>query len=80
MSSDSVCQVARRWMDVGSFNTRIFIVFMIFRASVWNILNISLYCERGNLLHVCVSALMWSSSGNCYTKKISHTKKNNAQM
>jgi hypothetical protein len=29
MSSESVCQVARSWVDVGSFNTGLFIIFMI---------------------------------------------------
>jgi hypothetical protein len=39
MSSDSLCQVARSWVDVGSFNTRIFIIYIIFTASVRNILD-----------------------------------------
>jgi hypothetical protein len=41
MSSESVCQVARSWVQVGSFHTRLLIVarFMIFTASVWNILD-----------------------------------------
>jgi hypothetical protein len=30
MSSESVCQVARSWVDVGSFHKRLFIIFMIF--------------------------------------------------
>jgi hypothetical protein len=32
MSSESVCQVARRWVDVGSFHTRLAVRFMIFTA------------------------------------------------
>jgi hypothetical protein len=39
MSSESVCQVARRWVDVGSFHTRLEVRFMIFTASVRNILD-----------------------------------------
>jgi hypothetical protein len=38
MSSESVCQVARSWVDVGSFQMRLVVRFMIFAASVRNIL------------------------------------------
>jgi hypothetical protein len=31
MSSESVCQVARSWVDVGSFHTRLVVRFMIFK-------------------------------------------------
>jgi hypothetical protein len=48
MSSESVCQVARSWVDVGSFHTRLFIIFMICTASVRNILDISSYVLFGN--------------------------------
>jgi hypothetical protein len=37
MSSESLCQVARSWMEVGSFHTRLVVRFMIFTASVRNI-------------------------------------------
>jgi hypothetical protein len=30
MSSESVCKVARSWVDVENFHTRLFIIFMIF--------------------------------------------------
>jgi hypothetical protein len=40
MSSESVCQVARSWVEVGSFHTRLVVRFMIFTASVRNILGI----------------------------------------
>jgi hypothetical protein len=40
MSSETVCKVARRWVDVGGFHTRVVVKFMIFAASVWNILDI----------------------------------------
>jgi hypothetical protein len=40
MSSESVCQVARSWVDVGSFHTRLVVRFMNFTASVRNILDI----------------------------------------
>jgi hypothetical protein len=39
MSSESVCQVARSWVDVGSFHTRLVVRFVIFTASVRNILD-----------------------------------------
>jgi hypothetical protein len=39
-SSKSVCQVARIWVDVGSFQNPLFIIFMIFIASVLFILDI----------------------------------------
>jgi hypothetical protein len=38
MSSESVYQVARSWVDVGSFYTR-FVSFKIFTASVRNVLD-----------------------------------------
>jgi hypothetical protein len=28
--SESVCQVSRNWVDVGSFHKRLFFIFMIF--------------------------------------------------
>jgi hypothetical protein len=43
MSSESVCQVARSWVDVGSFHTRLVVRFMIFTASVQNILDTASY-------------------------------------
>jgi hypothetical protein len=39
MSSESVCQVTRSWVDVGSFHMRLVVRFMIFTASVRNILD-----------------------------------------
>jgi hypothetical protein len=39
MSSESVCQVARSWVDVGSFRTRLVVRFMVFIASVRNVLD-----------------------------------------
>jgi hypothetical protein len=40
MSSESVCQVARSWVDVGSFHTRLMVSFMmILTVSVRNILD-----------------------------------------
>jgi hypothetical protein len=43
MSSESVCHVARSWVDVGSFHTRLLVRFMIFTASVRNILGTLVY-------------------------------------
>jgi hypothetical protein len=39
MSSKSVCQAARSWVDVGSFHPRFVVRLMIFTASVRNILD-----------------------------------------
>jgi hypothetical protein len=39
MSSESVCQVSRSWVDVGSFHKHLVVRFMIFTASVRNILD-----------------------------------------
>jgi hypothetical protein len=43
MSSESVWHVARSWVHVGSFFTRSVVRFMIFAASVWNILDAPSY-------------------------------------
>jgi hypothetical protein len=55
MYSESVCQVARSWVEVGSFHTRLVVGFMISAASVRNILNshmyrVYLYKEEGSVL------------------------------
>jgi hypothetical protein len=47
MSSESVCQIARSWVDVGSFHTRLVARFMIFTASVRNILDTRSYTLHG---------------------------------
>jgi hypothetical protein len=39
MSSKSVCQVLRSWVDVGSFHKRLVVRLMIFTVSVRNILD-----------------------------------------
>jgi hypothetical protein len=38
-----VCQVARSWVDVGSSHTRFVVRFMVFKASVRNILDYASY-------------------------------------
>jgi hypothetical protein len=43
MYSELVCQVARSWVEVGSFHTRLVVRFMIFTASVRNIVDIPSY-------------------------------------
>jgi hypothetical protein len=45
MSSESVCQVARSWVDVGSSHTHLVVRFMIFTASVRSILDAPSYNE-----------------------------------
>jgi hypothetical protein len=49
MSSESVCQVARSWVGVGSFHMRLVVRFMIFTASVRNILGTPSYSDCGAL-------------------------------
>jgi hypothetical protein len=39
MSSELVCQVASSGVDVGSFHTRLVVMFMTFTVSVLNILD-----------------------------------------
>ena len=36
MSSDSVCQVARSWVDIGSFHTRLFGVVYVNRGDFYD--------------------------------------------
>jgi hypothetical protein len=43
MSSESVCQVARSWVDMGSFHTRLFGVVYFTIASVQEFLDTPLY-------------------------------------
>jgi hypothetical protein len=49
MPSESVCQVARSWVEVGSFHTRLVIRFMIFTATVRNILDTPLYMNHNHI-------------------------------
>jgi hypothetical protein len=65
MSSESVCQVARSWVDVGSFHTRLVARFMIFTASVRNILD-SLSYKR-ILLHFNFNVLLTGEKSRCPT-------------
>jgi hypothetical protein len=46
MPIESVCKVARSWVDVGSFHTRLVVRFMIFTASVRNILDTTSYLNH----------------------------------
>jgi hypothetical protein len=43
MPSESVCQDARSWEEVGSFHIRLVVWFMIFMASVRNVLDTPFY-------------------------------------
>jgi hypothetical protein len=43
MLSESVCQVAHSWMDVGSFHISLLVRFMIFTVSIQNILDTPWY-------------------------------------
>jgi hypothetical protein len=52
MSSESVCQVACSWVDVGGFCTRLVVRLMIFTASVRNIVDTPSYaCNETNWIH-----------------------------
>jgi hypothetical protein len=63
MSSESVCKVARSWVDVGSFHTCLVVRFRIFTASVRNILDTPTYVMEHMLyLHkICSRALPFLS-------------------
>jgi hypothetical protein len=50
MSSESVCQVARSWVDEGSFHTRLFGVTYFAVASVPEFLDTSSYTHLSNYL------------------------------
>jgi hypothetical protein len=50
MSSESVYQVARSWVDVGSFPTRLLVRFMILTVSVRNILDTPSQTDRPTYL------------------------------
>jgi hypothetical protein len=43
MCSESVCQVALSWVDVGSFHRRLVVTFSTFTALVLNIVDTPLY-------------------------------------
>jgi hypothetical protein len=43
VSSEAVCQVTRSWVDVGSLRKRLVVRFMIYAASVRNVLDTSSY-------------------------------------
>jgi hypothetical protein len=60
MSSESVCQVARSWVEVGSFHTRLVMRFMIFTASVRNILETPSYI--GEVI-ITPRGLIWCGVG-----------------
>jgi hypothetical protein len=56
MFNESVCHVARSWMDVGSFQTRLVATFMIFTALVRNILDSTSYKKMATVKeYVCFS-------------------------
>jgi hypothetical protein len=72
MSSESVCQVTRSWVDVGGFHNRLFIIFMICTASVRNILDNRLYVS--NFTNICdidilfeaIRRLGWPLKSACF--------------
>jgi hypothetical protein len=45
MSNESVCQVARSWVHVGSFHARLVVRCMIFIVSVQNMLDTASYIK-----------------------------------
>jgi hypothetical protein len=47
MSSESVCQIARSWVDVGSFHTRLFGVVYFAIVSVREFLDTPSYFSEG---------------------------------
>jgi hypothetical protein len=65
MSSESVCQVARSWVDVGSFHKRLVVIFINFTASVRNILYTPSYLSK--ICRAMVAA--WSDWGKTCNHK-----------
>jgi hypothetical protein len=63
MSSESVCQVARSWVDVGSFHTRLFGVVYSAIASVREFLDTPSYIGVDLLLHPYLRSGPGSSDG-----------------
>jgi hypothetical protein len=62
MYSESVYQVARSWVDVGSFDKLLVVRFMIFTASVRNILDKSSSLTQCNPSFLTQSAQLIFSS------------------
>jgi hypothetical protein len=54
MSSESVCHVARSWVEVGRFHKRLVVRFMNFTASVLNILDTRSYVCTYVCMYVCI--------------------------
>jgi hypothetical protein len=59
MSSESVCQFAHSWVDMGSFHTRLVVRFMIFTASVRNILDTPLYVWVFGNMCTCIYCVLY---------------------
>jgi hypothetical protein len=57
MSSDSVSQVARSWLNVGSLHTRLFGVVYFDIASVWEFLDTPYYVGVDLLLHPYITRM-----------------------
>jgi hypothetical protein len=54
MSSESVCQVAHIWVDVGSFHARLMVRFTSFTALIQNILDTPSYAHVYVQTHILV--------------------------
>jgi hypothetical protein len=59
MSSESVCQVASNWMDVGSFHTRLFVVVYVTCVDFHD------GSRKAYILEIC--SLMQPETKNSYT-------------
>jgi hypothetical protein len=79
VSSGSVCQVAHSWVDVGSFQMRLFLVVYFAIASVREFLDTASYLTINKmfglpvqlncyiLLYICVSVCVMSHQCRIYT-------------
>jgi hypothetical protein len=59
MSSESVCQIARSWVDVGRFHTRLFGVVYFAIASVREFMDTPSYMYTYIYIYICVSVCVY---------------------
>jgi hypothetical protein len=74
MSSESVCEVARSWVDVGSFHTFLVVRVMNFTASVRNVLDTPSYVQRLEAVFASLSAVVSGEFPPCRRSKPVHSR------
>jgi hypothetical protein len=73
MSSESVCQVARSWVKVGSFRTRL-VVMLMNSTSVRNILGTPLYTVISALMGLNTVRLVIFTRSRIKIRQIIHVR------